>query len=229
MTRRLVAVLAPPVAVDGFPDEALRAAMVEDVYETVAALDLVEPVLALDADDPARDSLEAVTWPGTVLVHLPLPSLGVSRTRLALEALVATGADQVTVLAGDAPDLPGLLVGKLHRALGSADVAVLPGSDRHRGTTTRGFPQRRQCVVVVQVDGRRLSCEPVGQRRASGETDEAAVGAGQHSRVGRPERSVQLAHEQAGQVGRVACQDGDLIGASPDESVEGEPRAGGRA
>jgi hypothetical protein len=129
MTRRLVAVLAPPVAVDGFPDEALRAAMVEDVYETVAALDLVEPVLALDADDPARDSLEAVTWPGTVLVHLPLPSLGVSRTRLALEALVATGADQVTVLAGDAPDLPGLLVGKLHRALGSADVAVLPGSD----------------------------------------------------------------------------------------------------
>jgi hypothetical protein len=129
MTRRLVAVLAPPAAVDGFPDEALRAAMVEDVYETVAALDLVEPVLALDADDPARDSLEALTWPGTVLVQLLPSSRSVSRTWLALEALVAAGADQVTVLAGDAPDLPGLLVGKLHRALGSADVAVLPGSD----------------------------------------------------------------------------------------------------
>jgi glycosyltransferase A (GT-A) superfamily protein (DUF2064 family) len=129
MTRRLVAVLVPRVGDEGFPDEALRAAMVEDVYETVAALDLVEPVLALDFDDPARDLLEAVTWPGTVVVHLPRQSHDASRTRLALDALVATGADQVTVLAGDAPDLPGLLVGKLHRALGSADVAVLPGSD----------------------------------------------------------------------------------------------------
>jgi glycosyltransferase A (GT-A) superfamily protein (DUF2064 family) len=129
MTRRLVAVLVPRVGDDGFPDEALRAAMVEDVYETVAALELVEPVLVLDADDPARDLLEALTWPGTVIVHLPLASHNASRTRLALDALVAAGADQVTVLAGDAPDLPGLLVGKLHRALGSSDVAVLPGSD----------------------------------------------------------------------------------------------------
>jgi hypothetical protein len=129
MTRRLVAVLVPRAGDDGFPDEALRAAMVEDVYETVAALDLVEPALVLDADDPARDLLEGLTWPGTVLVHLPLPSHNASRTRLALDALVAAGADQVTVLAGDAPDLPGLLVGKLHRALGSADVAVLPDSD----------------------------------------------------------------------------------------------------
>jgi glycosyltransferase A (GT-A) superfamily protein (DUF2064 family) len=129
MTRRLVAVLVPRVGDDGFPDEALRAAMVEDVYETVAALELVEPVLALDADDPARDLLEALTWPGTVLAHLPLASHRASRTRLTLDALVAAGADQVTVLVGDAPDLPGLLVGKLHRALGSADVAVLPGTD----------------------------------------------------------------------------------------------------
>jgi glycosyltransferase A (GT-A) superfamily protein (DUF2064 family) len=129
MTRRLVAVLVPRVGDDGFPDEALRAAMVEDVYETVAALELVEPVLALDADDSGRDLLEALTWPGTVVVQLPRQSPNASRTRLALDALAAAGADQVTVLAGDAPDLPGLLVGKLHRALGSADVAVLPGSD----------------------------------------------------------------------------------------------------
>jgi hypothetical protein len=128
MTRRLVAVLVPPSGA-GFPDEALRAAMVEDVYETVAALDLVEPVLALDADDSARDELEALTWPGTVVLHLPPLSGPTSRTRLTLDALVRAGADQVTVLAGDAPDLPGLLVGKLHRALGSVDVAVLPGSD----------------------------------------------------------------------------------------------------
>jgi glycosyltransferase A (GT-A) superfamily protein (DUF2064 family) len=132
VTRRLVAVLVPRPAADGFPDESLCLAMVEDVYETIAALDLVEPVLALDAADPARDTLESLTWPGTTLVHLPPASDAVSRTRLTLDALVSAGADQVTVIAGDAPDLPGLLIGKLHRALGSAEVALLPGSD--------GFP-----------------------------------------------------------------------------------------
>jgi hypothetical protein len=137
VTRRLVAVLVPPAGRDGFPDEALRAAMVEDVYETVAALELVEPVLAFDANDPAREVLESLTWPGTAVVTLApsaptassaTASATTSRARLALDALVAAGADQVTVIAGDAPDLPGLLVGKLHRALGSADVAVLPAA-----------------------------------------------------------------------------------------------------
>ena len=128
MTRRLVAVLVPQPGPDGFPSQSLRAAMVEDVYETVAALDLVEPVLVLDADDPARGALESLTWPGTPIVHLA-PGSVAPRTWRALAALVAAGADQATVLAGDAPDLPGLLVGKLHRALGSADVAVLPDCD----------------------------------------------------------------------------------------------------
>lgn len=125
MTRRLVAVLVPRTGPDGFPGEPLRVAMVEDVYETVAALDLVEPVLAFDADDPARDLLETLIWPGTPVVHLG----NGSRTRATLDALVAAGADQVTVVAGDAPDLPGLLVGKLHRGLATAEVAVLPDSD----------------------------------------------------------------------------------------------------
>ena len=130
VTRRLVAVLVPRPGVDGFPDEPLRAAMVEDVYETVAALELVEPVLALDADDPARDVARVTHLAGhdggrPAPVHRPTPRAPGTRST----ALVAAGADQVTVIAGDAPDLPGLLVGKLHRALGSADVAVLPGSD----------------------------------------------------------------------------------------------------
>jgi glycosyltransferase A (GT-A) superfamily protein (DUF2064 family) len=129
VTRRLVAVLVPRPGADGFPDEPLRVAMVEDVYETVAALDLVEPALAFDADDPAVDLLETLIWPGTAVVHL-LPSAdNASRTRQTLDALIASGADEVTVVTGDAPDLPGLLVGKLHRALGSADVAVLPDAD----------------------------------------------------------------------------------------------------
>lgn len=129
MTRRLVAVLVPRPGADGFPDEPLRVAMVEDVYEMVAALDLVEPVLAFDADDPASDLLETLIWPGTAVVHLRQLSGYASRTRQTLDAAIASGADQVTVVTGDAPDLPGLLVGKLHRALGSAEVAVLPDPD----------------------------------------------------------------------------------------------------
>jgi hypothetical protein len=127
VTRRLVAVLVPQPGT-GFPSESLRSAMVEDVYETVAALELVEPALVLDAHDPARDALESLTWPGTRVIHLS-PGRAAPRTSQALGWLVEAGAEQATIIAGDAPDLPGLLVGKLHRALGSADVALLPSAD----------------------------------------------------------------------------------------------------
>jgi hypothetical protein len=122
VTRRLVAVLAAPTP---FPRGDLRAAMVEDVYETVAGLALVEPALAVSADDPDADDLAALTWPGTPVLRLPPTG---APTAAALVALARLGADQVTVLAADAPDLPGLLVGKLHRALGSAELAVLPSA-----------------------------------------------------------------------------------------------------
>lgn len=122
MTRRLVAVLAPP-PVPGFPSAGLRAAMVEDGYETVAGLELVEPVLALGAD-PADDDLQGVVWPGTPVLRLPERTV-----TAALAGLAALGADEATVVAGDVPDLPGLLIGKLHRGLGSAEVAVLPAAD----------------------------------------------------------------------------------------------------
>lgn len=118
MTRRLVGVLASRAA---FPAGELRAAMAEDVYETIAGLALVEAALLVEAADPDADGLAALTWPGTEVVRLSAPD-----TMSALSAMAALGADQVTVVAADAPDLPGLLVGKLHRGLGSADVAVLP-------------------------------------------------------------------------------------------------------
>jgi hypothetical protein len=130
VTRRLVAVLAPPPATGatGRTDE-LRLAMVEDVYETVAALELVEPAIVVPEHDPQRSELAALAWPGTELHLLPAdagPGARTTATGRALRLLADCGADQVTVVAGDAPDLPGLLLGKLHRALGSADVAVLP-------------------------------------------------------------------------------------------------------
>lgn len=152
MTRRVVAVLVPAPrdrayadsrdppgggrqhATDGFPDHDLRLAMVEDVYETVAALELIEPALVVTAGDPAAAALEAITWPGTA-VHTIAQAVSEGRddpqpgTVRALRLLEATGAEQVTLVSGDAPDLPGLLIGKLHRALGSCDVALLPSAD----------------------------------------------------------------------------------------------------
>ncbi|MGZ4596182.1 MAG: DUF2064 domain-containing protein [Actinomycetes bacterium] len=128
MTRRMVAVLVPRPSrrPDGFPPDDLRMAMAEDVYETVAALELVEPALAVQLGDPATEAVEAMAWPGSSLHAVPRADGGGSYPLRALRILDEAGADQATLVSGDAPDLPGLLIGKLHRALGSADVAVLP-------------------------------------------------------------------------------------------------------
>jgi hypothetical protein len=129
VTRRLVAVLAGSAA---FPAGELRMAMVEDVYETVAGLELVEPALVVVHGDPDADALADLTWPGTAVIGVTATGPLLPSALAGLEALAARAASadggQVTVVAGDAPDLPGLLVGKLHRALGSAEVAVLPAA-----------------------------------------------------------------------------------------------------
>jgi hypothetical protein len=105
---------AAPPGVD--PDE-FRLALLEDTYEVVAGLELVAPALILDDGDwPAA---EAVTWPGTPVIHAG----GLS---VALERLAELGAEQAAVVAADAPDLPPLLIGKLFRALGHAQAAVCP-------------------------------------------------------------------------------------------------------
>lgn len=120
MTNRFVAVLAGPttaVPPDIDPDE-FRIALLEDIYEVVAGLDFVTPVLALSDPDPGA---EAITWPGTPVVRAGglVELLGV---------LGEHGADQAAVVAHDAPDLPPLLIGKLFRALGSGEVAICPAA-----------------------------------------------------------------------------------------------------
>jgi hypothetical protein len=139
VTRRLVGVLTVRAE---FPVGELRAAMVEDVYETVAGLALVEPAMVLVRGDPDAEALAGLTWPGTAVLSVTAAGSPLAAALAGLAALAARagprdgGGDgedggqggQVTVVAGDAPDLPGLLVGKLHRALGAAEVAVLPAA-----------------------------------------------------------------------------------------------------
>jgi hypothetical protein len=118
VTVRHVAVLAGrEVATPPGADPAeFRLAVLEDTYEVVAGLELVTPVLALTAPDA---DAEAITWPGTEVVHA-------SGLRALLGELAALGADQAAVVAHDAPDLPPLLLGKLFRGLGGGEVAICP-------------------------------------------------------------------------------------------------------
>jgi hypothetical protein len=121
VTARFAAVLAGHGAASppGADPEEFRLALLEDTYEVVAGLELVTPVLALTAPDPAA---EAITWPGTPVLH----TTGLGALLAALHDL---GAEQAAVVAHDAPDLPPLLIGKLFRALGSGEVAVCPAQD----------------------------------------------------------------------------------------------------
>ena len=62
-----------------------------------------------------------IAWPGTPIYEVPtatvLPVLG---------AVARDGFEQAAVLAADAADLPGMILGKVLRPLGSKPVAVAP-------------------------------------------------------------------------------------------------------
>lgn len=119
----MVAVTAQPprgVAPAGVDDAALCAAMTEDVVDLVAGMQQVEAVLA--GAPPSLAAMHELTWPGMPVVTVADPAV-VGEVLARLEAL---GADEGTVVAGDAPDLPPLLLGKLHSALTTAEVAACP-------------------------------------------------------------------------------------------------------
>lgn len=126
MTDRIVAVLVRDRAAPtppGVDPEEFRLALIEDTYEVVAGLELVTAALVLSpADQPGVAEL---TWPGTPIVGLRRDA----SVPAALAALADRGADQAALVAPDAPDLPPLLIGKLFRALGSAQIAVCPSEN----------------------------------------------------------------------------------------------------
>jgi hypothetical protein len=117
----LVALLGPvPWAPPGTDPDSWRAALAEDVVDLIATLSEVEPAIAATADD--LPLAEAVAWPGMQIYRLPNRRVGA-----ALAAAHADGYDQAAVIAADAPDVPGLILGKLLRPLTTRPVAVAPG------------------------------------------------------------------------------------------------------
>jgi hypothetical protein len=127
LDRRVVVVVVPAVgtwAPPGRDPEAWRLALAEDTYELLAALDRVEVAVAVTGgDEAAVAEVSALTWPGT-------PTYAVDAERPVLHAVELAGpAAAVVAVSHDVPDLPGLLIGKLFRALSSADIAVTPAED----------------------------------------------------------------------------------------------------
>jgi hypothetical protein len=122
---------APP----GREPDAWRLALAEDTYEVLAALDLVEVAVAVaGGDDAAVAEAAALTWPGT-------PAYAVDAERPVLDAVEKAGpAAAVVAVSHDVPDLPGLLIGKLFRALSSADIAVTPAEDGTLAAIGVGLP-----------------------------------------------------------------------------------------
>ncbi|KAA9375117.1 hypothetical protein F5972_29420 [Microbispora cellulosiformans] len=122
---RVVAVLVTPgmagAAPPGVDPAEFLTAMAEDTYEMVAGLELVRPVI-LSAGVPG---LAEIAWPGTPVLPIGSPT-GAFAALAALNEAGAETADEAVVVSGDAPDLPPLLIGKLFRELGRANLAVCP-------------------------------------------------------------------------------------------------------
>ncbi|MFC5830009.1 DUF2064 domain-containing protein [Nonomuraea insulae] len=124
LVRQNMAQAAPP-GVD--PREFLEA-MAEDTYEIVAGLELVTPVLITSVP-----GLDDIVWPGTEVITIaegePLKT-----------TLRGIQADQIAVISADAPDLPPLLIGKLFRELGRAEITVCPSEDGGAVALACGLP-----------------------------------------------------------------------------------------
>jgi hypothetical protein len=121
VVRRLVAALLVPVSWSppGVDLDSWRAALAEDVIDLLARLAQADAAIAaLPAD---RALAEEIAWPGMRIYEVPTATC-----RPVLAAAEADGFDQAAVIAADAPDVPGMILGKLLRPLESKAVAVSP-------------------------------------------------------------------------------------------------------
>ncbi|GAA2682439.1 hypothetical protein Apa02nite_013930 [Actinoplanes palleronii] len=99
---------------------AWRAALAEDLADLLARLAQAEAAIAATPAD--RELAEEIAWPGMRIYEIPqLTVLPV------LRAAAADGFEQAAVIAADAPDVPGMILGKLLSPLENKAVAVAPG------------------------------------------------------------------------------------------------------
>jgi Guanylyl transferase CofC like len=129
--RRLAVVMARHDASSGTPPgvdaAAFSAACLADCYEIVA--DLVGVRSGIAGDGNAVDEL---LWPGAL-------RFGASVSVRSLATEVAGHFDELIVLPADVPDLPGLVIAKIVKALRRADVCVAPERGNGSGLVAIGI------------------------------------------------------------------------------------------
>lgn len=101
---------------------AWREAMAEDLVDLLARLSAAEAAIAATPDD--RPLAEAIAWPGMRVYEVPAATYAP-----VLDAAARDGFDQAAVVAADAPDVPGMILGKLLQPLDGKPVAVAPGGN----------------------------------------------------------------------------------------------------
>jgi hypothetical protein len=119
--------LAPPAwTPPGVEPATWRRALADDAVDLLAMLAEVEPALAVAAAD--RPLATTVAWPSMRVYALPELTIG-----NVLAAAAADGYEQAAVLAGDAPDLPGMMIAKLLRPLTTRPAAAAPDATATTG------------------------------------------------------------------------------------------------
>jgi hypothetical protein len=128
--RRLAVVVARHSARSGAPPgieaDAFARACLVDSYEVLA--DLLEVTSGIASTD-ARD--QELLWPGSV-------QLDGSLTLQHLAGQLQGHWDEVVFVPGDVPDLPGLVLAKIFKALQRADVCVAPERGQGQGCAALG-------------------------------------------------------------------------------------------
>jgi hypothetical protein len=99
-----------------------RSALAEDVVDLLAMLAQAEPAIATTVRD--RPLADEIAWPGMRIYEVPTATV-----RPVLAAAAADGFDQAAVIAADAADVPGMILGKLLRPLETKPIAVAPGGE----------------------------------------------------------------------------------------------------
>ncbi|MFI7510185.1 hypothetical protein ACIBSS_25545 [Micromonospora aurantiaca] len=181
MSRRVVVALLGPVTwtPPGIDPARWRTALAEDVVDLLATLNEVETAVAVTSRD--RRLADAVVWPGTQVYEVPEPTPNAVFAALAGDRAArdggAAGYDQVAVVAADAPDVPGLTLGKLLRPLTTRPVAVAPVEGS--GTGLLGVAARLPVpawLPTLDLD----TTAPAEVRRAAPSPGDVAVTAGWH-------------------------------------------------
>jgi hypothetical protein len=167
MPRRVIVTLLAPVrwAPPGVDLVRWRAALAEDVVDLLAMLNEVDPAIAATAAD--RELADAIAWPTMRVYGVEAPTVNA-----ALAAAAADGYEQAAVVAADAPDVPGLVLGKLLRPLTTRPVAVAAAGEG-TGTGLLGLAARLPApdwLPTLDLEGDALAV-----RRAAPQPQDVAI------------------------------------------------------